>query len=189
MKVEERQLHFALMISGVGSHMGAWRLPDAEFGPEDFSHYKRVTELAEKAKFDMVFIADAPVALLGAGDLQKLEAVTLLAGLAAVTSQIGLGATVSTTYAEPYNVARMMGSIDHMSGGRAAWNVVTTSPPEAAGNFGQDAEVPKSERYARASEFVHVAKGLWDSWEDDALLLDKANGILVDNTKKHVLNH
>lgn len=189
MKSADREMHLALMISGVGSHMGAWRMPESEFGPEDFSHYKRITLLAEKAKLDMVFIADAPVALLGAGDLQKLEAVTLLAGLAAVTSEIGLGATVSTTYSEPYNVARMMGSIDHMSRGRAAWNVVTTSPPEAAANFGQDAETPKSQRYERASEFVGVTKGLWDSWEDEALLLDKANGILVDNAKKHVLNH
>lgn len=189
MRETGRQLHFALMLSGTGGHMGAWRLPDATFGPEDFSHFKEITLLAEQAKFDMVFVADAPVALLGAGDQMRLEAMTLLAGLAGVTDKIGLGATVSTTYSEPYNLARMMGSIDHMSRGRAGWNVVTTSPPEAAGNFGQDAEVPKAERYERAAEFVSVAKGLWDTWQDDAIVLDKAAGVIADKAKQHVLNH
>lgn len=189
MTTSERKMHFALMLSGTGGHMGAWRMPDAVFGPEDFSHFQHIAGLAERAKFDMVFVADAPVALLGAGDQMKLEAMTVLAGLAASTKTIGLGATVSTTYSEPYNLARMMGSIDHMSGGRAGWNVVTTSPPEAAGNFGDDAETPKAVRYERAAEFVEVAKGLWDTWEDGALVLDKSKGIIADNSKQHVLNH
>ncbi|MDF0541437.1 LLM class flavin-dependent oxidoreductase [Sphingobium sp. H39-3-25] len=189
MTAPNKQLHLALMLSGTGGHMGAWRLPDASYGPENFSHFKKYAKMAEDAKFDMLFVADAPVSLLGAGDLVRLEAMTMLAGLAAVTEKIGLGATVSTTYSQPYNLARMMGSIDHMSGGRAGWNVVTTSPPEAAGNFGDDAETPKAVRYERAAEFVQVAKGLWDSWEDDAIVADKESGVLADMTKRHPLNH
>jgi FMN-dependent oxidoreductase (nitrilotriacetate monooxygenase family) len=119
----------------------------------------------------------------------RLEPLTLLAALAMTTSRVGLGATASTTYSAPYNLARAFASIDHMSGGRAAWNVVTGAFAEAAANFSRDSHPPHDERYAAAAEFVTVCKGLWDSWEDGALVMDKASGTFLDAAKMHVLDH
>ncbi|MGE0150675.1 MAG: LLM class flavin-dependent oxidoreductase [Parvibaculaceae bacterium] len=182
-------MHFALMLSGSGSHIGGWRLPEADYGPEDFQLLKRSTLMAERAKFDMVFVADSPSSMAGPGDTRRLEAMVELAALASVTERIGLGATVSTTYSEPYNVARMLSSLDHISNGRVGWNVVTTSSPFAAANFGEAEHAPKLERYERAAEFVEICKGLWDSWEDGAAIANKATGIHTDGSKRHVLDH
>lgn len=186
---DRKQMHFALMLSGAGGHMGAWRVPSSAIGPEDIEHLEKFAKRAEDAKFDMVFVADAPCALMGVGDTARLEAMTLLAALTRVTSKIGLAATVSTTYSEPYNVARMIGSIDHMSNGRSGWNVVTTSPPEAAWNFGLDEPIDKGTRYEIAEEFVEVCRGLWDTWEDGAVVADKEAGVYVDMSRRHLLEH
>jgi N-acetyl-S-(2-succino)cysteine monooxygenase len=187
--MSQKQMHLALMLGGSGSHLGSWRMPGAEHGPDDFSIYRRSAELAEKAKFDLLFIADAPYAYLSATTGRNLEALTVLSALATCTTHIGLGGTVSTSFSEPYNVARMFASMDRISGGRAGWNVVTSSADDAAYNFGDTPHMPKAERYEKSAEFVQVVKGLWDSWEDDAVLNDKTNGKLYDESKVHALNH
>lgn len=189
METGNRQMHLALMLDGVGGHVSGWRMPNATYGAEDISVLRHCTQIAERAKFDMIFIADQPAAAPGAGSVMRLEPLTTLAHLAGATKNIGLAATVSTTFSEPYNVARMLGAIDHSSGGRIGWNVVTTSNPEAAKNFNQTEHASKDERYAMAEEFLHVVKGLWDSWEDGAIIADKVSGVLVDTNKRHVLNH
>jgi FMN-dependent oxidoreductase (nitrilotriacetate monooxygenase family) len=185
------QMHLGLFILGTGHHVAGWRLPDAEAGAENFPLITRITQAAERAKFDLVFFADA----LNTGPkahpsvMVRLEPLTLLAALAAQTTHIGLAATASTTYSDPYNLARAFASIDHISGGRAAWNVVTGAFPEAAANFGHAAHPPHELRYAIANEFVRVAKGLWDSWEDGAVVMNKASGQFADISKMHELNH
>lgn len=186
-----RQMHLGVLINGTGNHIGGWRQPDAMVGAMDFNVLRRITETAERGRFDMIFLADSPSSSLNssATDVVHLEVLTTLAGLAVTTENIGLAATVSTTYSEPYNVARMLSSIDHMSGGRVGWNVVTSADPDTAANFGLDAHPAKETRYERASEFVKVAKGLWNSWEDDALKEDRVNGEFIDKSKRHELNH
>ncbi len=119
----------------------------------------------------------------------RFEPLTLLGALSVVTQRIGLVATVSTTYSEPYNVARALASLDHLSGGRIGWNVVTGSSPDAAANFSRHKHPEHAERYAQAEEYIKVAKGLWDSWEDDAVVADKQTGRFIDTRKMHVLNH
>lgn len=185
------QMHLGLFILGTGHHVAGWRLPEAEAGAENFPLLTRIAQTAEAAKFDLVFLADA----LNTGPkahpsvMVRLEPLTLLAALAAQTTHIGLAATASTTYSDPYNLARAFASIDHISGGRAAWNVVTGAFPEAAANFGHAAHPPHDLRYAIATEFVRVAKGLWDSWEDGAIVMNKATGQFADIAKMHELNH
>ncbi len=186
-----KHMHLGLLMTGAGSHVGGWRMPDAQFGAENFELLRHLAVAAERGKLDFLFVADAVNTGLDAhpGMMVRLEPLTLLAALAMCTSRIGLGATVSTTYSEPYNVARAFASIDHLSHGRAAWNVVTGSSPDAAPNFGRDKHPPHSERYAMASEYLQVVKGLWDSWEDGAIVGDKASGMFADPAKLHVLNH
>ena len=166
-------------------------MPDAEFGSENFPLLRRIAESAERAKLDLLFFADAVNTGLDAhpGMMVRLEPLTLLAALATCTRNIGLVATVSTTYTEPYNLARSLASIDHISGGRAGWNVVTGSSPDAAANFSRDKHPPHAERYAMAAEYLTVVKGLWDSWEEGAIVGDKAAGIFVDPGKLHRLDH
>jgi FMN-dependent oxidoreductase (nitrilotriacetate monooxygenase family) len=182
-------MNLVLFIEGTGLHVGGWRAPDAVLGPEDFSVISKCAGIAERAKFDMVFFADAPISFPGAGYVLRFDALAAIASLAPITKHIGLGATVSTTYTQPYNMARMLSSIDHISGGRVGWNVVTTSNPETAHNFGLPEHAPKADRYEMAAEFVHVVKSLWDSWEDDAVLNDKATGQVVNTRKRHAPNH
>jgi FMN-dependent oxidoreductase (nitrilotriacetate monooxygenase family) len=149
-----------------------------------------IAQTAERGKFDMVFFADA----LSTGPTHhpstvvRLEPLTLLSALAMKTTHIGLAATATTTYAEPYNLARLFGSLDHISGGRAAWNIITNSQPETAANFGR-VHPPHDERYAIAAEFVEVVKGLWDSWDDGAIVIDKETGVYADAKGMHRLNH
>jgi len=185
------QMHLGLFILGTGHHVAGWRLEDAEAGAENFPLIERTAQTAERAKFDLVFFADA----LNTGPkvhpsvMVRFEPLTLLAALAMRTSRIGLAATASTTYSDPYNLARAFASIDHLSGGRAGWNVVTGAFAEAAANFGHASHPPHDLRYAIAKEFVEVAKGLWDSWEDGAIVMNKATGQFADISKMHELNH
>src|SRR3977135_767497 len=193
----KRQLRLAAFSGPVSIHPGAWRYPgawpDANF---NFAHIKRLIQKLEAGKFDAFFMADhlavlnMPVnALKRSHTVTSFEPFTLLSALAGATEHIGLIATGSTTFDEPYHVARRFASLDHISGGRAGWNIVTTSNPDAALNFGLEEQMEHSERYARAREFYDVVTGLWDSFADDAFIRDVESGIYFDPDKMHVLNH
>lgn len=186
----KKQMHLGLFLQGAGHHVSGWRHPDAESGSENFDLLRRVARQAEEAKFDMVFLADGLTSGADAhpSTVARFEPLTLLAALALVTDKIGLAATASTTYGEPYHTARAFSSIDHLSHGRAAWNIVTTSYARTANNF-STSHPEHDERYAVAQEFVDVVRGLWDSWDDDAFPKDKEKGIYADPSKVHVLNH
>ncbi|WP_079213307.1 LLM class flavin-dependent oxidoreductase [Brucella pituitosa] len=186
----KKQMHLGLFLQGAGHHVSGWRHPDAEAGSENFDLLRRVAKQAEDAKFDMVFLADGLTSGVDAHPsmVARFEPLTLLSALAMVTDKIGLAATASTTYGEPYHTARAFASIDHLSHGRAAWNIVTTSYARTANNFSKS-HPEHDERYAVAEEFVDVVRGLWDSWEDDAFPKDKENGVYADPNKVHVLNH
>jgi FMN-dependent oxidoreductase (nitrilotriacetate monooxygenase family) len=181
----------------VSIHTAAWRypgaFPDANF---NFIHYKRFVQTLERGRFDAFFMADhlavmnMPMnALKRSATVTSFDPLTLLPALAVVTEHLGLIATASTTYNEPYHVARKFASLDHISGGRAGWNVVTSANPNEAMNFGREEHLEHGERYHRAREFFDVATGLWDSWADDAFIRDVENGIYFDPEKMHVLNH
>jgi FMN-dependent oxidoreductase (nitrilotriacetate monooxygenase family) len=193
----KRKLHLGAFMRPVSLHTGAWRYPgawpDANF---NFSHLKRFAQTLERAKFDAFFMADhlavlnMPIdSLKRSHTVTSFDPLTLLPALAAVTEKIGLVATASTTFDQPYHVARKFASLDHISGGRAGWNLVTTSNPDAALNFGMDDHMEHGERYKRAREFFDVVTGLWDSWADDAFIRDVENGIYFDPDKLHVLDH
>ena len=180
------RLHLNAFLMGVGHHEAAWRLPESDpFAHVDVKHYQNLARIAERGKLDSVFLADGPVLWndLGRRPAGALEPTVLLTALAAVTEHIGLIATASTTYNEPYNLARRFASLDHISGGRAGWNIVTTAGLDAARNFNLDALPPHRERYERAAEFIDVSRKLWDSWDDSAALGDKAAGVWGDDTK------
>ncbi|MBR0642610.1 LLM class flavin-dependent oxidoreductase [Plastoroseomonas hellenica] len=192
-----RQLHLGAFMRPVSIHTGAWRYPgawpDANFS---FPKIKRLIQTLERGKFDAFFMADhlallnMPVeALKRSHTVTSFDPLTLLPALAAVTERIGLIATASTTYNDPYHVARKFASLDHISEGRAGWNLVTTANPDAAMNFGHDAHMAHGERYKRAREFFDVVTGLWDSWADDAVIRDVESGIFFDPDRLHVLNH
>lgn len=192
-----RQLRLGAFMRPVSLHTGAWRYPGA-WADANFN-FKRLKQLAlelEAAKFDAFFMADhlavlnMPVeALRRSHTVTSFEPFTLLSALAAVTERIGLVATASTTFDAPYHVARRFASLDHLSEGRAGWNIVTTSNPDAARNFGLDDHVDHDERYARAREFYHVVTGLWDSFADDAFVRDAQSGLFFEPEKMHVLDH
>ncbi|MEC0239306.1 LLM class flavin-dependent oxidoreductase [Paenibacillus dokdonensis] len=187
-----RQLRLGASIHGVGSSHTAWRHPQI---PSDasvsLSFYTQQAQKAEEGKFDFVFVADG----LYINDksiphfLNRFEPITILSALGAVTSRIGLVGTLSTSYSEPFTVARQFASIDHISGGRAGWNVVTSPLEGTALNFGGKPHPSHPERYRIAEEYLEVAKGLWDSWEDDAFVRDKESGTFFDPSKLHRLNH
>ena len=174
-----RQIKLGAFLMQTGHHIAAWRHPDAQAdAPINFRHYADLARRAEAAKFDAVFLADSVgvrntdlPSLSRTARSDHFEPLTLLSALAAVTEKIGLIATVSTTYNEPYHVARKFASLDHISGGRSGWNLVTSSGQGEAQNFNLDEHVEHARRYARAAEFHDVVLGLWDSWEDDAFLL------------------
>ncbi|WP_283147883.1 LLM class flavin-dependent oxidoreductase [Silvimonas soli] len=197
--MSQRQLKLNAFLMTAGHHVAAWRHPDSRAdGGIRFDHFKQIAQAAERAKFDAVFFADS-AAVWNGGPQQEaqsrgaqsdhFEPVTLLSALAAVTEHIGLIATVTTTYNEPYHLARKFASLDHLSNGRAGWNLVTSANAAEAFNFGLDAHVAHADRYARAEEFIDVATGLWDSWEDDAFIRDKASGVFFDPERLHVLDH
>jgi FMN-dependent oxidoreductase (nitrilotriacetate monooxygenase family) len=185
-----RQIHLGLFLHAAGHHVAGWRYPGAEFGSENLAHLQRIVATAERAKFDMVFLADGLTSGADAHPsmVARFEPLTALAALAMSTSRIGLAATASTTYGEPFHTARVFATLDHLSRGRAAWNAVTTSYARTAANFGTS-HPPHDERYAIAEEFIDVVKGLWDSWDDGAFPKDKASGVYADAAKLHVLDH
>ncbi len=194
---ERRQLHLGAFMRPVSIHTGAWRYPgawpDANFS---FPKLARLIQTLERGKFDAFFMADhlallnMPMeALRRSHTVTSFDPLTLLPALAAVTERIGLIATASTTYNDPYHVARKFASLDHISNGRAGWNLVTTSNPDAALNFGHDEHMAHGERYQRAREFFDVVTGLWDSFADDAFIRDVETGIFWDPSRVHVLDH
>ena len=176
----------------VGHHESAWRFPESDpLGAWDVKHYAHLARVAERGTFDSIFFGDGPALQ---GDVRyrpvgRLDPTVLLPALAAVTERIGLVATASTTYNEPYNLARRFASLDHISGGRAGWNIVTTAGRDAAQNFGLDDVPEHRHRYERATEFVEVCRALWDSWEDDFLIGDKDGGRFADADKIHTIDH
>lgn len=193
------QIKLGLSIRRLGYHVAAWRHPEVDPGrAECFPRFVETVQAAERAKFDMVFLADGLAVRANdnpAGSLARssenveLEPLTLLSALAPMTRHIGLVATSSTTYNEPYHVARRYASLDHISGGRAGWNVVTSWSEQEALNFSREKHLEHATRYDRAKEFVEVVTGLWDSWESDAFVHDKQGGAFYDPAKLHVLNH
>ena len=194
-----QQISIGLSMRYLGYHAAAWRHPSADpDAASKLSHYIYIAQTAERAKLDMVFLADGiglrtrdlpPGALCRSHQTLELEPLTLLSALAALTSRIGLVATASTTYNEPFHIARKWASLDHLSGGRAGWNIVTSWSEAEALNFNREVHMEYDLRYERAGEFVEVVKGLWDSWEEDAPLFDKASGIFFDQGKLHAIDH
>ncbi|WPP43663.1 LLM class flavin-dependent oxidoreductase [Paenibacillus hunanensis] len=188
----KRQLKFGAIIHGIGGSMSTWRHPEVQADASvSFDFYKRQAQKAEEGKFDLVFIADG----LFINEkslphfLNRFEPVTILSALAGVTSRIGLVGTISTSYSEPFTVSRQLASLDHISGGRAGWNVVTSPLEGSALNYSREEHPSHPERYRIASEYLDVAKGLWDSWEEDAFTRDKETGVFFDPDKLHTLHH
>ncbi|GLW31984.1 LLM class flavin-dependent oxidoreductase [Actinoplanes regularis] len=188
----KRQLHLNAFLMSVGHHEAAWRLPETDpYADLDVEHFKNLARTAERGKLDSVFLADGPVLWnqVGRRPAGVLEPTVVLTALAGATERIGLIATASTTYNEPYNLARRFASLDIVSGGRAGWNIVTTAGLDAARNFNLDHLPAHKERYERAAEFVDVSLKLWDSWADDAVLADKENGVWGDSDKIYPPEH
>jgi alkanesulfonate monooxygenase len=194
---DRRQLHLGAFMRPVSIHTAWWRypgaFPDANF---NFKHIARLAQKLEAGKFDAFFMADhlamlnMPMnALMRSATSTSFDPMTLLPALAVVTERLGLIATASTTFNDPYHIARKFASLDHISDGRAGWNVVTTSNPDAALNFGLDEHMEHGERYERGREFYDVVTGLWDSWADDAFIRDVENNVFFDPARMHVLNH
>jgi FMN-dependent oxidoreductase (nitrilotriacetate monooxygenase family) len=187
-----RQLHLNAFLMSTGHHEASWRLPETDsFAGTQLAHFQRLARTAERGTFDSIFFADSPVLH---GDVRQrpygtLEPTLLLSAIAAVTERIGLIATASTTYNDPYNLARRFASLDHISGGRAGWNVVTTAGEAAARNFSLEDQPAHWRRYERAAEFLDVARKLWDSWEDGATVGDKAAGLWADSSRVRAVNH
>jgi FMN-dependent oxidoreductase (nitrilotriacetate monooxygenase family) len=195
MNTAPRQMKLGAFLMPTGHHVAAWRHPDV---PADaglsFKHYKHLAQIAEAAKFDTLFIADSVAAATGdvASRMARsdhFEPLTLVSALSAVTERIGLIVTATTSYNEPYHVARKFASLDHLSGGRAGWNLVTSDAAAEALNFGRDEHIDHAQRYSRAREFHQVVTGLWDSWQDDAFIRDKTSGQYYDPARLHVLDH
>ena len=193
-------MHLGMSIRGLGYHPAAWRHPDVPAdGTLKFEHYARSATAAERGKCDLIFFADGigirerdiPRGSLARSgyEIVEMEPMTLLPALAVVTRHIGLITTASTTYNEPFNIARKFATLDLISNGRAGWNVVTSWSEAEAKNFNREQQVDYDTRYARAAEFVEVVRGLWDSWEEDAFLFDKRSGLFFDEAKMHVLDH
>ncbi|MFB9273737.1 LLM class flavin-dependent oxidoreductase [Cohnella cellulosilytica] len=195
MTQSKRQLHLGLFLFSTGYHPAGWRLPEAVAdGAFDPKFLHRVAQRLEQAKFDFFFLGDA---LATSADMQhtfpsqmvRLEPFTMIANIAAVTEKIGLIVTANTTYSEPYTVARQTASLDYLSGGRLAWNVVTGMDVRAAQNYSREKHWDNSRRYDYADEFVKIVQELWDSWEDDAFVRDKESGTFVDGSKVHRIDH
>jgi FMN-dependent oxidoreductase (nitrilotriacetate monooxygenase family) len=187
-----RTLHLNAFLMSTGHHEASWRLPESNpLAGTDVRHYQNLARIAERGTFDSVFFADSPVIFgnVGRRPAGKLEPTVLLTAVAAATEKIGLIATASTTYNDPFNLARRFASADVVSGGRAGWNVVTTAGADAARNFGIDDQPAHTTRYERAAEFLDVAGKLWDSWDDNAVLADKEAGVWADADRVRPINH
>ncbi|MGW5574188.1 LLM class flavin-dependent oxidoreductase [Nocardia thailandica] len=190
--MSDRTFHLNAFLLGVGHHEAAWRHPRTDARRLlQLAHYQELARIAERGKLDSVFFADtlATGPRVERNAFGVFEPLTLLAALAGVTEHVGLIATVSTGYNEPFNLARTFASIDHISGGRAGWNIVTSAGLDEAANFGLEAVPPHAGRYERAEEFVRVATALWDSWEPDAVVLDAEAGRFADPDKVHRVDH
>ncbi|HVY14221.1 MAG TPA: LLM class flavin-dependent oxidoreductase [Rhodopila sp.] len=196
----KRQMKLGMSIRGLGYHVAAWRHPDVPVdGTVRFDHYVRSAQAAERGLCDMIFFADGigirekdePKGSLARSgyEIVEMEPMTLLPALAAVTKHIGLVTTASTTYNEPYHIARKFATLDLISGGRAGWNIVTSWSDAEARNFNRAKHLDYDTRYERAAEFVEVVTGLWDSWEPDAFVYDRENSVFYDESKLHVLDH
>ncbi|MGZ5828613.1 MAG: LLM class flavin-dependent oxidoreductase [Xanthobacteraceae bacterium] len=192
------QVKLGAFLHPSGHHIAAWRYPDAYAGAAvDFKHWTELARTAERGKFDMLFLADMTAMRNWPLDRSSrvhtyvagFEPITLLSALASLTTHIGLAATATTTYNEPFHVARKFASLDHLSSGRAAWNLVTSTNVGEAYNFGREEHLEHDARYDRAAEFARVVRSLWDSWDDDAFVRDKAAGRYFDPAKVHFLNH
>ncbi|MEI4769960.1 LLM class flavin-dependent oxidoreductase [Psychrobacillus sp. FJAT-51614] len=191
---EQKKLKLGVIIHGVGGNISGWRHPEIQTDASvSLDFYKNRAQKAEEGKFDLAFVADG----LYINEksiphfLNRFEPLTILSALASVTSNIGLVGTVSTSYSEPFNVSRQLGSLDHISGGRAGWNIVTSPLEKTALNYSKTVEEHPNHptRYKIAAEYLEVAKGLWDSWEDDAFIRDKESGVFFDSEKLHELNY
>jgi FMN-dependent oxidoreductase (nitrilotriacetate monooxygenase family) len=188
----KRKMHLNLFINSRGHHEASWRHPEASpYALSDIRYYQDLARRAEAGLFDSIFLADQ---LALNDDVERagrvwLEPITALGALSASTERIGLIATASTTYSEPFNLARQFASIDHMSGGRAGWNIVTSWSAKAARNYGDASQVSHADRYARAEEYLEVAKGLWDSWAADAVVDDRTGGIYVRPDRIKPIGH
>src|ERR1700730_15624214 len=191
MNAARRQMHLGVFVLGTGNHMAGWRYPGAFATHMELPVMQEIARIAERGKFDLLFISDSMV--MDPTDhpsfLCRFEPTTLVTALSAVPTHVGLPATLSTSVNESFNVPRVFGSIDHLSGGRAAWNVVTSSNAKAALNFNLDEHLEHELRYARAEEVVDVVGGLWDCWDDDAVVADAETGEFVDARKVRALDH
>jgi len=191
MNAINRQMHMGVFVLSTGNHTAGWRYEGAATSHIELPVIQEIARIAGRGKFDLLFISDAMV--MDPTDhpsfMCRFEPTTLISVLSASTSHIGLGATVSTSFSEPFNVARLFSSIDHISAGRAAWNVVTSSNPKAALNFNRDEHLEHALRYQRANEFVDVVRGLWDCWDDGAIVADKTTGQFIDESKVRALDH
>ncbi len=192
------KMHLAAYFNPTGHHVASWRHPRAQIDAHiNMRHYVEIAQSAERAKFDMIFLADSVAAREAHMEalsrsvqfVAHFEPLTLLSALAMVTERIGLVATASTTYNEPFHIARKFASLDHISGGRAGWNVVTSVQLGEARNFGKTSVDPHDVRYERAAEVVRIVTGLWDSWDDDAFVRDADSGLFFDPEKLHVLDY
>lgn len=189
-----RQIKLSAYLVGTGMHVASWRLPSAKADASiDIDYYRRLAQTAERGKFDIAFLADS-LAINEQSHpniLNRYEPITLIAALASSTSRIGVVATASTSYSEPFNFARQFMSVDHISKGRAGWNIVTTRDlsGNTARNFGAAEHYEHSFRYERAAEYLEVVRGLWSSWEDDAFVRDKESGVFFDPSKLHRIYH
>ncbi|HEY1442833.1 MAG TPA: NtaA/DmoA family FMN-dependent monooxygenase, partial [Mycobacterium sp.] len=184
-----RALHFNAFIWPNGYHESAWRVVDDDVhNVLNLSYYTDIARIAERGLMDSIFLADnIAIAEYRATHLPQtqFDPISVLSALAAVTDHVGLIGTGSTTYNKPWELARRFATLDHLSGGRAGWNIVTTVTPLAAANFGEPVHPDHADRYARAHEFVEVVKRVWDSWDDDAVIGDRARGVWADRTKLH----
>jgi N-acetyl-S-(2-succino)cysteine monooxygenase len=198
MAPQKRMMHLGAFVHETGQHVAAWRHPGAHYhSGVRFADMVETAQLAERGKMDFLFLADsAAVDLEGSPDARgrmgkvvKFEPMTILSALAAVTRNLGFVATSTTTFNEPYTLARQFASLDQISGGRSGWNLVTSNNEQDALNYSRDRHMSHGDRYERAIEFAEVVQGLWDSWDDDAFIRDKESGIFYDTTKMHVLNH
>ncbi|MFI5032189.1 MAG: LLM class flavin-dependent oxidoreductase [Reyranellales bacterium] len=194
----KRMMHLGAFVHETGQHVAAWRHPEAHYhSGVRFADMVETAQLAERGKMDFLFLADsAAVDLEGSPDARgrmgkvvKFEPMTILSALAAVTKNLGFVATSTTTFNEPYTLARQFASLDAISGGRSGWNLVTSNNEQDALNYSREAHMSHGDRYERAIEFAEVVQGLWDSWDDDAFIRDKDSGVFYDTKKMHVLNH
>ena len=191
MSDRKRQMHLGVFVLGTGNHSAGWRYEGADISSCSLPVMQTIARTAERGKFDLFFISDGLA--MDPGDhpsfVNRFEPLTLLSALSMVTTHVGLGATVSTSFGEPFHVARAFASLDHLSAGRAGWNVVTSTHDKAALNFSKTKLAEHDLRYEIASEFVDVVRGLWDSWDDNAVVADKATGVYLDKSKVRPLDH